>query len=76
MQGCRNLEMKGKSKEGRMKTHNILATFGEHVRAFGERLRSCACHVVGRWCISVCVGACGLLVAGRWSLVLGLWSTY
>ena len=49
-----------------------LATFGEHVPAFGERLRSCACHVAGRWCISVCVGACGLLVAGPWSWVFGL----
>lgn len=71
-QGWRNLEMKGKMKEGRMMTHDTLATLGEHVRAFGERLRSCACLVVGRWCISVCVGACGLLVAGPWSLVFGV----
>lgn len=53
-----------------MMTHDTLATLGEHVRAFGERLRSCACLVVGRWCVSV--GACGLLVAGPWSLVFGV----
>ena len=68
-QGCRNLEKKGKMKEGRMMMHDTLATLGEHVRAFGERLRSCACLVVGRWCIM----CWRMWFAGRWSLVLGLW---
>ena len=49
----------------------LKGAFGEHVRACGERLWWE--HVCFLWLVAGacgCVGACGLLVAGPWSLVL------